>query len=66
MHRAPLMHPEVSFFGEERQHGKDRMSAVDGGQGSSVRYQPDERPPVAVALGLGLQFAVISSSPGSW
>ena len=35
------------------------MSAVDGGQGSSVRYQPDERPPVAVALGLGLQFAVL-------
>ena len=35
------------------------MSAEGSGHNTSVRYQPDERPPVAVALGLGAQFAVL-------
>ena len=35
------------------------MSAEGSGHNTSVRYQPDERPSVAVALGLGAQFAVL-------
>ena len=30
-----------------------------GGSESSVRYQPDERPPEALAFGLGLQMAIL-------
>ena len=33
---------------------------VDGsGQLAGVRYQPDEKPPPAIAFGLGLQFAIL-------
>ena len=35
------------------------MSPPGTGQRESVRYQPDESPPVPVAAGLGLQFAVL-------
>lgn len=35
------------------------MSAEGSCHNTSVRYQPDERPSVAVALGLGAQFAVL-------
>ena len=33
--------------------------AGGGGPESSVRYQPDERPPEALAFGLGLQMAIL-------
>ena len=35
------------------------MSADTLGQRESVRYQPDESPPVHIAAGLGLQFAIL-------
>ena len=35
------------------------MTAADSGDHASVRLQPDDRPPVPLALGLGLQFAVL-------
>ena len=35
------------------------MSTASPGQQESVRYQPDESPPVPIAAGLGLQFAVL-------
>ena len=35
------------------------MSTASPGQRESVRYQPDESPPVPIAAGLGLQFAVL-------
>ena len=35
------------------------MSTDGSGHRASIRYQPDEQPPPAVALGLGLQFAVL-------
>ena len=35
------------------------MSAAGPNQRESVRYQPDEDPPVPVAAGLGLQFAIL-------
>ena len=36
-----------------------RARAGGGGLESSVRYQPDERPPEALAFGLGLQMAIL-------
>ena len=36
-----------------------RARAGGGGPESSVRYQPDERPPGALAFGLGLQMAIL-------
>ncbi len=36
------------------------MTPNDSGVRSSVRYQPDENPPKALSLGLGLQLAAIS------
>ena len=36
-----------------------RSGAAAAGPESSVRYQPDERPPEALALGLGLQMAIL-------
>ena len=36
-----------------------RARAGGGGPESSVRYQPDERPPEALAFGLGLQMAIL-------
>ena len=36
-----------------------RARAGGGGPESSVRYQPDERPPEALACGLGLQMAIL-------
>ncbi len=35
------------------------MSTAGSGQRESVRYQPDESPPVPIAAGLGLQFAIL-------
>ena len=35
------------------------MSTARPGQQESVRYQPDESPPVPIAAGLGLQFAIL-------
>ena len=35
------------------------MSTAGSGQRESVRYQPDESPPVLIAAGLGLQFAIL-------
>ena len=35
------------------------MSTASPGQQESVRYQPDESPPVPIAAGLGLQFAIL-------
>ncbi len=35
------------------------MSTVGSGEREGVRYQPDESPPVPVAAGLGLQFAIL-------
>ena len=35
------------------------MSDRTSGERSDVRYQPDEQPPIAVTLGLGLQYAVL-------
>jgi len=35
------------------------MSAASPGPRRSVRYQPDEYPPVPVAAGLGLQYAIL-------
>ena len=36
------------------------MSASEAGVRRGIRYQPDERPPAALALGLGVQLAVLS------
>ena len=36
------------------------MSAGGSGGRSGPRYQPDERPPAALAIGLGLQIAVLT------
>ena len=36
------------------------MTPNDSGVRSSVRYQPDENPPKALSLGLGLQLAAIT------
>ena len=36
------------------------MTANDSGCRTGVRYQPDETPPMALAVGLGLQLAVLS------
>ena len=36
------------------------MTPNDSGVRSSVRYQPDEKPPKALSLGLGLQLAAIT------
>ena len=36
------------------------MSASRAGAPSGVRYQPDERPPPALAIGLGLQLAALN------
>ena len=36
------------------------MNAGDSGGRSGVRYQPDERPPAALAVGLGVQIAVLT------
>ena len=35
------------------------QSAGSGAPASSIRYQPDERPPEALAFGLGLQMAIL-------
>ena len=35
------------------------MSTAGSGQRESVRYQPDETPPVPIAAGLGVQFAIL-------
>lgn len=35
------------------------QSAGGGAPASSIRYQPDERPPEALAFGLGLQMAIL-------
>ena len=35
------------------------MSTAGSGQRESVRYQPDESPPVPIAAGLGVQFAIL-------
>ena len=39
------------------------MSAGGSG-GSGLRYQPDERPPAALTLGLGVQTAVLTLEEG--
>ena len=36
------------------------MSSVQGPADAGVRYQPDERPPARLALGVGLQLAVLN------
>ena len=36
------------------------MTANESGLRKGIRYQPDETPPVALALGLGLQLAVLT------
>ena len=36
------------------------MSADGPSPGDAIRFQPDERPPAALALGLGLQLAVLT------
>ena len=36
------------------------MNASGAGERSGLRYQPDERPPAALAFGLGLQIAVLT------
>ena len=36
------------------------MKAVPADGGAGVRYQPDERPPRALTLGLGLQLAILN------
>ena len=36
------------------------MSASEAGGRRGIRYQPDEKPPAALALGLGVQLAVLS------
>lgn len=36
------------------------MSTADSSGRSGLRYQPDERPPPVLALGLGLQIAVLT------
>ena len=36
------------------------MSASDSGANEGIRYEPDERPPTAVSLGLGLQLVVLN------
>ena len=35
------------------------QSTGNGAPASSIRYQPDERPPEALAFGLGLQMAIL-------
>ena len=35
------------------------MSTAGSGQRESVRYQPDESPPLPIAAGLGVQFAIL-------
>jgi len=35
------------------------QSSAGGAPASSIRYQPDERPPEALAFGLGLQMAIL-------
>ncbi len=39
------------------------QSADQGAPASSIRYQPDERPPEALAFGLGLQMAILQIAP---
>ena len=36
------------------------MSTAAAGGRKGIRYQPDERPPPALALGLGAQLAILS------
>ena len=36
------------------------MSADQSTRRATVRYQPDERPPKALAFGLGLQLAILT------
>ena len=36
------------------------MAETDPGTSRDVRYEPDEQPPAAVALGLGFQFAMLA------
>ena len=36
------------------------MNANDSDRRTGVRYQPDEKPPMALAFGLGLQLAILS------
>ena len=36
------------------------MNAGESGSRGGIRYQPDERPPAALALGLGFQIAVLT------
>ncbi len=35
------------------------MDTDDSKRQTGVRYQPDEKPPVALAFGLGLQLALL-------
>ena len=39
------------------------QSSAGGAPASSIRYQPDERPPEALAFGLGLQMAILQIAP---
>lgn len=36
--------------------------AAEGSSGAGILFEPDERPPAPLALGLGLQFALLSLS----
>ena len=36
------------------------MPTADSDHRASIRYQPDEKPPLALSLGLGLQLAILS------
>ena len=35
------------------------MQTNDSDHGASIRYQPDEKPPLALTIGLGLQLAIL-------
>ena len=35
------------------------MSGNASNRGTGIRYQPDERPPAALALGCGLQLVIL-------
>ena len=35
------------------------MQTDDSDQRTSIRYQPDEKPPLALTIGLGLQLAIL-------
>lgn len=43
-----------------KEHPGFGMNTNDSGRRTGVRYQPDETPPMALAVGLGLQLAVLS------